>query len=200
MIAQTVATNDVMLVLLLNTGRRWRLVSHDELTSCVGGNLMCVSVWVWASLPVCVLPAECTPDCQRCTADLQTGVGSVCLWCRETRTWLLGDHCTPHCPRGHYGWHGACMSKELLLPSYRTQRSEVRGQGSGRRSPGGKSVGIIESIFYSVSWVRVSWNCWCPIRVQVLGELVYWRDSSLSLYGPRLENNLRQQLSDTLGF
>ncbi|CAB1414147.1 unnamed protein product [Pleuronectes platessa] len=52
---------------------------------------------------------KCSSDCQRCTADLQTGVGSVCLWCRETRTWLLGDHCTSQCPRGHYGWHGACM-------------------------------------------------------------------------------------------
>ncbi|XP_062270960.1 extracellular matrix organizing protein FRAS1-like, partial [Scomber scombrus] len=52
---------------------------------------------------------ECSSDCQRCTADLQTGVGSVCLWCKVPRTWLLGDHCVSHCPQGRYGWHGACM-------------------------------------------------------------------------------------------
>uniref|UniRef100_A0A672YIC3 VWFC domain-containing protein n=1 Tax=Sphaeramia orbicularis TaxID=375764 RepID=A0A672YIC3_9TELE len=52
---------------------------------------------------------KCSPDCQRCTADLQTGIGSVCLWCKEPRTWLLGDHCVPDCPQGHYAWHGACM-------------------------------------------------------------------------------------------
>uniref|UniRef100_A0A672YI55 VWFC domain-containing protein n=1 Tax=Sphaeramia orbicularis TaxID=375764 RepID=A0A672YI55_9TELE len=51
---------------------------------------------------------ECL-NCQRCTADLQTGIGSVCLWCKEPRTWLLGDHCVPDCPQGHYAWHGACM-------------------------------------------------------------------------------------------
>ncbi|AWP07675.1 putative extracellular matrix protein FRAS1 [Scophthalmus maximus] len=52
---------------------------------------------------------KCSSDCQRCTADLLTGVGSVCLWCKEPRTWLLGDHCTSRCPGGHYAWHGACM-------------------------------------------------------------------------------------------
>ncbi|XP_029366253.1 extracellular matrix organizing protein FRAS1 isoform X2 [Echeneis naucrates] len=52
---------------------------------------------------------ECSSDCQRCTADLQTGIGSVCLWCRAPRTWLLGDHCVPRCPGSHYGWHGACI-------------------------------------------------------------------------------------------
>uniref|UniRef100_A0A3B5B2R5 Extracellular matrix protein FRAS1-like n=1 Tax=Stegastes partitus TaxID=144197 RepID=A0A3B5B2R5_9TELE len=45
----------------------------------------------------------------RCTADLQTGVGSVCLWCRAPRTWLLGDHCVSDCPPGRYAWHGACI-------------------------------------------------------------------------------------------
>ncbi|KAM7415601.1 hypothetical protein PAMA_017903 [Pampus argenteus] len=54
--------------------------------------------------------AGCSSDCQRCTADLQTGVGSVCLWCKTPRTWLLGDHCVSQCPWGHYGWHGACIS------------------------------------------------------------------------------------------
>uniref|UniRef100_A0A3Q2PFS0 Fraser extracellular matrix complex subunit 1 n=1 Tax=Fundulus heteroclitus TaxID=8078 RepID=A0A3Q2PFS0_FUNHE len=52
---------------------------------------------------------KCSPDCQRCAADLQTGVGSVCLWCKAARTWLLGDHCVSHCPSGHYAWHGACI-------------------------------------------------------------------------------------------
>uniref|UniRef100_A0AAX7TTD3 VWFC domain-containing protein n=1 Tax=Astatotilapia calliptera TaxID=8154 RepID=A0AAX7TTD3_ASTCA len=52
---------------------------------------------------------KCSSDCQRCTADLQTGVGSICLWCKAPRTWLLGDHCVSHCPLGHYGWHGACI-------------------------------------------------------------------------------------------
>ncbi|KAG7220426.1 hypothetical protein INR49_003292 [Caranx melampygus] len=51
----------------------------------------------------------CSSDCQRCTADLQTGIGSICLWCKQPRTWLHGDHCVPHCPQGHYGWHGVCM-------------------------------------------------------------------------------------------
>uniref|UniRef100_A0A3B3VXF3 Fraser extracellular matrix complex subunit 1 n=1 Tax=Poecilia latipinna TaxID=48699 RepID=A0A3B3VXF3_9TELE len=50
----------------------------------------------------------CSSDCQRCTADLQTGVGSVCLWCKAARTWLLGDHCVSFCPSDHYAWHGAC--------------------------------------------------------------------------------------------
>ncbi|KAM3867993.1 extracellular matrix organizing protein FRAS1 [Diretmus argenteus] len=53
---------------------------------------------------------KCSDDCQRCTADLQTGVGSVCLWCKVPRTWLLGDHCVPSCPQGHYSWHGACRA------------------------------------------------------------------------------------------
>uniref|UniRef100_A0A3Q1CIX6 VWFC domain-containing protein n=1 Tax=Amphiprion ocellaris TaxID=80972 RepID=A0A3Q1CIX6_AMPOC len=52
---------------------------------------------------------RCSPDCQRCTADLQTGVGSICLWCKAPRTWLLGDHCVSDCPPGRYAWHGACI-------------------------------------------------------------------------------------------
>uniref|UniRef100_A0A4W6CQ63 Fraser extracellular matrix complex subunit 1 n=1 Tax=Lates calcarifer TaxID=8187 RepID=A0A4W6CQ63_LATCA len=56
---------------------------------------------------------KCSSDCQRCTADLQTGVGSVCLWCKTPRTWLLGDHCVSHCPHGHYSWHGACLRCHL---------------------------------------------------------------------------------------
>ncbi|CAN9512669.1 unnamed protein product [Ophioblennius macclurei] len=52
---------------------------------------------------------SCSSDCQRCSADLQTGVGSVCLWCKAARTWLLGDHCVAQCPPGHYSWHGACI-------------------------------------------------------------------------------------------
>ncbi|XP_071256392.1 extracellular matrix organizing protein FRAS1-like [Salvelinus alpinus] len=51
---------------------------------------------------------ECSSNCQRCVADLQTGMGSVCLWCKIARTLLLGDHCVTHCPQGHYPWHGAC--------------------------------------------------------------------------------------------
>uniref|UniRef100_UPI0037E879D7 extracellular matrix organizing protein FRAS1 n=1 Tax=Semicossyphus pulcher TaxID=241346 RepID=UPI0037E879D7 len=52
---------------------------------------------------------SCSSDCQRCSADLQTGVGSVCVWCKEARRWLLGDHCVSDCPRGHYSRHGACI-------------------------------------------------------------------------------------------
>ncbi|XP_076007225.1 extracellular matrix organizing protein FRAS1 [Genypterus blacodes] len=52
---------------------------------------------------------KCSAECQRCTADLQTGIGSICLWCKEPRTLLLGDHCVSQCPRGHYSWHGACL-------------------------------------------------------------------------------------------
>ncbi|KAM9742832.1 extracellular matrix organizing protein FRAS1 isoform 2-T2 [Menidia menidia] len=52
---------------------------------------------------------KCSPDCQHCTADLQTGIGSVCLSCKVPRTWLLGDHCVSHCPPDHFGWHGACI-------------------------------------------------------------------------------------------
>uniref|UniRef100_A0A673X419 Fraser extracellular matrix complex subunit 1 n=1 Tax=Salmo trutta TaxID=8032 RepID=A0A673X419_SALTR len=51
---------------------------------------------------------ECNSDCLRCAADLQTGVGSVCLWCKAVRTLLLEDHCVTRCPLGHYPWHGAC--------------------------------------------------------------------------------------------
>ncbi|XP_067084625.1 extracellular matrix protein FRAS1 [Osmerus mordax] len=50
----------------------------------------------------------CSEGCQRCTADLQTRVGSVCLWCQVPRTLLLGDHCVSACPPGRYAWHGAC--------------------------------------------------------------------------------------------
>ncbi|XP_046872768.1 extracellular matrix protein FRAS1 isoform X2 [Hypomesus transpacificus] len=50
----------------------------------------------------------CSEGCQRCTADLQTRVGSVCLWCQVPRTLLLGDHCVSTCPPGRYVWHGAC--------------------------------------------------------------------------------------------
>ncbi|KAF7205299.1 extracellular matrix organizing protein FRAS1 isoform X2 [Nothobranchius furzeri] len=58
------------------------------------------------------IPGEClrcSSDCQRCTADLQTGIGSVCLRCKAPRTWLLGDHCVSQCPSGRYSWHGACI-------------------------------------------------------------------------------------------
>ncbi|KAL2092359.1 hypothetical protein ACEWY4_012157 [Coilia grayii] len=52
--------------------------------------------------------AECRSECQRCTADLQTGVGTVCLWCKVPRTLLLGDSCVSQCPARHHQWHGAC--------------------------------------------------------------------------------------------
>ncbi|XP_029574000.1 extracellular matrix organizing protein FRAS1 [Salmo trutta] len=58
---------------------------------------------------------ECSSNCQRCVADLQTGVGSVCLWCKIARTLLLGDHCVTHCPQGHYPWHGASNSQAPTL-------------------------------------------------------------------------------------
>ncbi|XP_017560623.2 extracellular matrix protein FRAS1 [Pygocentrus nattereri] len=51
---------------------------------------------------------DCQPGCQRCTADLQLGSGTVCLWCKGSRMLLLGDHCVEHCPSGHYKYHGAC--------------------------------------------------------------------------------------------
>ncbi|XP_077417485.1 extracellular matrix organizing protein FRAS1 isoform X1 [Vanacampus margaritifer] len=71
-------------------------------TSCQEGRFL------HASTAQCL---ECSPECQRCTADLQTGVGSVCLWCKgpDAGALLLGDHCVPRCPTDHYGWHGACM-------------------------------------------------------------------------------------------
>ncbi|KAM9823010.1 extracellular matrix organizing protein FRAS1 [Syngnathus typhle] len=71
-------------------------------TSCPEGR------FVHASTARCL---ECSPDCQRCTADLQTGVGSVCLWCKGAGNGalLLGDHCVPSCPRDHYSWHRACL-------------------------------------------------------------------------------------------
>ncbi|KAM8864960.1 extracellular matrix organizing protein FRAS1 isoform 2-T3 [Synchiropus picturatus] len=52
---------------------------------------------------------KCSSDCQRCTADLQTGVGSVCLWCKSARMLLLGDHCVSQCPTGRFQLHGACI-------------------------------------------------------------------------------------------
>ncbi|XP_031426498.1 extracellular matrix protein FRAS1 [Clupea harengus] len=52
--------------------------------------------------------AECQSECQRCTADLQAGVGTVCLWCKVPRTLLLGDSCVTQCPARQYQWHGAC--------------------------------------------------------------------------------------------
>ncbi|CAJ1069789.1 extracellular matrix protein FRAS1 [Xyrichtys novacula] len=52
---------------------------------------------------------RCSSDCGRCSADLQTGVGSVCVWCKEVKEWLLGDHCVTVCPRGTFGRHGACI-------------------------------------------------------------------------------------------
>lgn len=61
------------------------------------------------------LPPDCSSSCQRCVEDLQTGAGSVCLWCNAPGMWLLGDGCVPDCPRGRYGWLGACLSKNLLL-------------------------------------------------------------------------------------
>lgn len=59
-----------------------------------------------------LLTTGCSPDCQRCSADLQTGVGSICLWCKVAGDWLLGDHCVSSCPPDHYSWHGACFSKD----------------------------------------------------------------------------------------
>lgn len=32
--------------------------------------------------------------------------------------WLLGDRCVPDCPRGRYGWHGACLGK-TFYPGHR---------------------------------------------------------------------------------
>ncbi|KTF97312.1 hypothetical protein cypCar_00002394 [Cyprinus carpio] len=51
---------------------------------------------------------ECEEGCQRCVADLQSGFGTVCLWCKSPRMLLLGDHCVPQCPPKYYRWHGAC--------------------------------------------------------------------------------------------
>ncbi|CAM4540352.1 unnamed protein product [Leuciscus chuanchicus] len=51
---------------------------------------------------------ECEEGCQRCVADLQSGSGSVCLWCKVPRMLLLGDRCVPQCPLKYYRWHGAC--------------------------------------------------------------------------------------------
>ncbi|RXN23492.1 extracellular matrix FRAS1-like protein [Labeo rohita] len=51
---------------------------------------------------------ECEEGCQRCVADLQSGFGTVCLWCKVPRMLLLGDHCVAQCPPKYYRWHGAC--------------------------------------------------------------------------------------------
>ncbi|XP_073695623.1 extracellular matrix organizing protein FRAS1 [Garra rufa] len=51
---------------------------------------------------------ECEERCQRCVADLQSGFGTVCLWCKVPRMLLLGDHCVQQCPPKYYRWHGAC--------------------------------------------------------------------------------------------
>ncbi|XP_042580368.1 extracellular matrix organizing protein FRAS1-like [Cyprinus carpio] len=51
---------------------------------------------------------ECEEGCQRCVADLQSGFGTVCLWCKVPRMLLLGDHCVSQCPPKYYRWHGAC--------------------------------------------------------------------------------------------
>lgn len=76
---------------------------------------------------VCPFFPECTSDCQRCTADLQTGIGSICLWCKVQRNWLLGDHCVAHCPQSHYAWHGACMSKDVYSPAFIYIHYKFRG-------------------------------------------------------------------------
>src|SRR4029434_2277702 len=55
--------------------------------------------------------SECQSECQRCTADLQAGVGTVCLWCKVPRTLLLGDSCVTQCAARQYQGHGACKSK-----------------------------------------------------------------------------------------
>ncbi|XP_054995058.1 extracellular matrix organizing protein FRAS1 [Sorex araneus] len=51
--------------------------------------------------------AACHPLCQRCVAQPQ-GPGSVCLTCQHPEHLLLGDHCVPSCPSGHYAERGAC--------------------------------------------------------------------------------------------
>uniref|UniRef100_A0A672MQB1 Extracellular matrix protein FRAS1-like n=1 Tax=Sinocyclocheilus grahami TaxID=75366 RepID=A0A672MQB1_SINGR len=51
---------------------------------------------------------ECEEGCQRCVADLHSGFGTVCLWCKFPRMLLLGDHCVPQCPPKYYRWHRAC--------------------------------------------------------------------------------------------
>ncbi|XP_061880359.1 extracellular matrix organizing protein FRAS1-like [Entelurus aequoreus] len=52
---------------------------------------------------------RCNMGCERCTADLQTSIGSVCLWCKEGGALLLGDHCVPRCAPDHYSQQGACL-------------------------------------------------------------------------------------------
>ncbi|XP_041644401.1 extracellular matrix protein FRAS1 [Cheilinus undulatus] len=69
-------------------------------TSCEDGNYQ---------IPESGECVRCSSDCGRCSADLLTGLGSVCVWCKEARRWLLGDHCVSECPRGTYGQHGACL-------------------------------------------------------------------------------------------
>ncbi|XP_029400865.1 extracellular matrix protein FRAS1 isoform X3 [Mus pahari] len=50
---------------------------------------------------------DCHPLCQHCVANLQD-TGSVCLKCQHARHLLLGDHCVPECPPGHYKERGTC--------------------------------------------------------------------------------------------
>uniref|UniRef100_A0A8C5KIY7 Fraser extracellular matrix complex subunit 1 n=1 Tax=Jaculus jaculus TaxID=51337 RepID=A0A8C5KIY7_JACJA len=51
--------------------------------------------------------ADCHRLCQHCVANLHD-TGSVCLRCQNARYLLLGDHCVPDCPPGHYAERGAC--------------------------------------------------------------------------------------------
>ncbi|NXS55143.1 FRAS1 protein, partial [Brachypteracias leptosomus] len=59
---------------------------------------------------------DCHPLCLQCVAKLR-GAGSVCLRCQNARHVLLGDHCLPHCPPGHYLDKGVCTR---CHPSCRT--------------------------------------------------------------------------------
>ncbi|XP_045849209.1 extracellular matrix organizing protein FRAS1 isoform X2 [Meles meles] len=49
----------------------------------------------------------CRRLCRRCAADPRHP-GSVCLSCQDARDLLLGDHCVPDCPPGHFAERGAC--------------------------------------------------------------------------------------------
>ncbi len=71
--------------------------------------LLWICIIIYAHL-LFVFLSECEEGCQRCVADLQSGFGTVCLWCKVPRMLLLRDHCVPQCPPKYYRWHGACKS------------------------------------------------------------------------------------------
>lgn len=73
-------------------------------------NALLQSSVLFLSVLCSLFPPDCHPLCQQCVANLWD-TGSVCLKCQNSRHLLLGDHCLPDCPLGHYAHHGTCKSE-----------------------------------------------------------------------------------------